>query len=55
MEKRTISEVMAMIVRRTVKITHEELKMVPDDVFRKIRQGREHTPPTKATKKTWQK
>ena len=46
---------MAMIVRRTVKITQEELKMVPDDVFRRIRQEREHTPPTKATKTPWYK
>ena len=29
--------------------------IVSDDVFRKIRQGREHTLPSKVPKKPWQK
>ena len=33
----------------------DDLIIVSDDVFRKIRQGREHTPPSKVLKKPWQK
>ena len=44
-----------MLVKKTIKISKNELKVVTDDVFRKIRQGREHTPPSKTAKKLWQK
>ena len=50
-EKKTNNEIISMLIKRMIKITQDELKMVPDDVFRKIRQGREHTPPSKPTKK----
>ena len=53
--KKTESEIIGMMVKKGIKITENELKVVPDDVFRKIRQGREHTPPSKPTKKLWQK
>ena len=38
-----------------MKITQDKFKIVPDDVFRKIRQGRDHEPPYKTTKKKCQK
>ena len=44
-----------MLVKKSIKISENELKVVTGDVFRKIRQGREHTPPSKPTKKLWQK
>ena len=50
-EKKTNNEIISMLIKRMIKITQDELKMVPDDFFRKIRQGREHTPPSKPTKK----
>ena len=53
--KKTESEIIGMLVKKTIKISENELKVVTDDVFRKIRQGREHTPPSKPTKKLWQK
>ena len=53
--KKTESEIIGMIVKKNIKITENELKVVPDDVFLKIRQGREHTPPSNPTKKIWQK
>ena len=53
--KKTESEIIGMIIKKTAKITEEELKVVPDDVFRKIRQGREHTPPSKLIKNVWHK
>ena len=53
--KKTESEIIGMLVKKSIKISENELKVVPDDVFRKIRQGREHTPPSKSTKKIWQK
>ena len=50
-EKKTANEIVSLLIKTMIKITQDELKMVPDDVFRKIRQGREHTPPSKPTKK----
>ena len=46
---------MIIIIKKNVKITENELKVVPDDVFREIIQGRKHTPPSKPIKKVWQK
>ena len=54
-EKKTESDITAMLVKMRIRITQEELKIVPDDVFRKMRQRREHTLPSKPIKKAWQK
>ena len=53
--KKTESEIIGLLIKKNIKITEEELKVVPDDAFRKIRQGREYTPPSKPKKKLWQK
>ena len=53
-DKRSETEIMTLIERK-VKINDEDLKVVPDDVYRKIRSGKESTPPSKSTKKPWLK
>ena len=54
-DKRTETEIISMMERGKLKIEDDDLMVVPDVVFRKIRQGREHTPPSKAIKKPCQK
>ena len=38
-----------------IKFDDDDLTIVPDDIFRKIRRGREHKPQSKVQKKPWQK
>ena len=52
-DKRT--ETMGLLDKRKIKISSEDLKVVLEDVFRKVRQGKEQTPPSKHPKKTWLK
>ena len=54
-DKRTETEIITLMEKGKMKIEDDDLIVVADDVFRKIRQGREHTPPSKVTKKPWQK
>ena len=48
-DKRSEVEIMALIERK-VKVNDEDLKVVTDDVYRKIRPGKESTPPSRLTK-----
>ena len=54
-DKRTETEIMGLLDKRKIKISSEDLKVVPEDVFRKVRQGKEQTPPSKHPKKPWLK
>ena len=54
-DKRSETEIIALMEKGKMKIDDDDLSVVPDDVFRKVRQGREQTPPSKVTKKPWQK
>ena len=54
-DKRTETEINALMEKGKIRFDDDDLVVVPDDVFRKIRQGREQTPPSKVTKKPWQK
>ena len=42
-EKREESEIMTWIEKRKIKISDKDVKLVPDDVFRKIKQGKDKT------------
>ena len=53
--KRTEQEIMGLLGKKKIKIHGDDLKTVPEDIFRKIRHGREQTPPSKHSKKPWQK
>ena len=50
-DKRTETEVMGLLDKKKIKISGDDLKIVPDDVFRKIRHRREQAPPSKHTQK----
>ena len=53
-EKRSEMEVLALLEKQRIKLSNDDFKVVPDNVFRKIRKGKEVTLPTKP-KKQWQK
>ena len=46
-DKRTETEIVTLREKGKVRLEDEDLSIVPDDIFRKIRQGRETTPPSK--------
>ena len=54
-DKRTEQEIMGLLDKKKIKIHGDGLKTVPEDIFRKIRHGREQTSPSKHSKKPWQK
>ena len=54
-DKRSENEILSLIEKRKLKIEEDDLSVVSDEVFRKIRQGKELTPPSKIQKKPWQK
>ena len=54
-DKRAETEIFALIGKGKLRFEDDDLIIVPDDVFRKIRQGKELTPPSKVPKKPWQK
>ena len=41
--------------KETVKIFEDDLKVISDDNFRRVRGGKEPTPPGKQSNKPWQK
>ena len=53
-DKMTETEIWALLEKQKIELSNEDFKVVPDDIFRKIRQGKELTPPSKP-KKQWQK
>ena len=53
--RKTDQEIINLIEKKKVKLFEDDLKVIPDDSFRKVRGGKEPTPPGKQTKKQWQK
>ena len=49
-DKRTETEILALLEKQKIKLSNEDFKVVPDDIFRKIRQGKELAPPSKQKK-----
>ena len=49
--KKTDQEILQMIEKKKVKIFEDDLKIISDESFRKVRGGKEPTPPSKQTKK----
>ena len=53
--KRTEQEILNLIEKKKVKIFEDDLQVISDETFRKVRGGKEPTPPGKLSKKPWQR